>query len=125
MNIGEISELGQALFAEAGDALFLYEPDTEQLIDVNPMAERLTGLSHDDLLRRPATYWFRYGGTGGGGNESLRRAGRQTITFHAQDGFLLRTSKEGAWIPVNVTVTRLHVQPKTLSLITVRDVRER
>ncbi len=125
MNTGEILGLGESLFTEAGDGLFLYEPDTENLIDVNPMAERLIGLARDAIVRSPATYWFRYGGGNGErGNESLRRAGKQTITFHGQDGFLLRTAQEGVWIPVNVTVSRLHVQPKTLSLITIRDVRE-
>ncbi len=127
MNTSEITGLGKALFQEAGDGLFLYEPETEQLLDVNPMAERLTGLAREELLRWPATYWFRYGGTGTGpgrGNEGLRRAGQQTITFHGQDGFLLRTGQDGVWVPINVTVARLHVQPKTLSLITVRDVRD-
>ena len=37
MNTGEITGLGRALFTEAGDGLFLYEPDTEQLVDVNPI----------------------------------------------------------------------------------------
>jgi PAS domain S-box-containing protein len=124
MTTEEITGLGQSLFTEAGDGLFLYEPETEQLVDVNPMAEKLIGLTRAEIMRWPATYWFRFGGTGKGGNESLRRAGRQTISFHAQDGFLLRTGREGVWIPVNVTVARLHVQPKTLSLITIRDMRE-
>jgi PAS domain S-box-containing protein len=124
MTTDEITGLGQSLFTEAGDGLFLYEPDSEQLVDVNPMAERLIGLTRAEIMRWPATYWFRFGGNGGRGQEALRRAGRQTISFHAQDGFLLRTGREGVWVPVNVTVARLHVQPKTLSLITIRDMRE-
>jgi two-component system cell cycle sensor histidine kinase/response regulator CckA len=125
MNMGETTGLGQALFQEAGDGLFLYDPDSEALLDVNPMAERLIGLPKKEIKRWPATYWFRFGGQGGQkGHDSLRRAGQQTITFHGQDGFVLRTSQEGVWMPVNLTVSRLHVQPKTLSLITFRDVRE-
>src|SRR5262249_8851095 len=31
----------------------------------------------------------------------------------------------GVWIPVNLTVARLHIQPQTLALITARDIRER
>ena len=45
--------------------------------------------------------------------------------FHSQEGYFLRTRKDGLWVPVNLTVTRLHVQPQTLALITARDVRER
>src|SRR5205823_2917389 len=54
----------------------------------------------------------------------LRQAGSQSEIFHSQEGFLLRTSNEDAWIPVNITIARLHVQPKTLAMITARDVRE-
>src|SRR5262249_9749455 len=51
-------------------------------------------------------------------------AAHKTEVFHSQEGFLLRTSRDGVWVPVNITVARLHVRPKTLALITARDVRE-
>ncbi len=117
----QIRGLGRALFQEAGDALFLFDPDTDRLIGVNPMAERLTGLSRDELVARPMTYWFRFSGKGG---QRLRQAGSHSEVFHSQEGFLLRTSKDDVWVPVNITIARLHVQPKTLALITARDVRE-
>ena len=46
MNSGtfNVEDLAQVLFKEAGDALFLFDPETGQLIDVNPMAQRLSGL---------------------------------------------------------------------------------
>ncbi len=116
-----IKGLGRALFQEAGDALFLFDPDTDRLMAVNPMAEKLTGLSRDELIGRPMTYWFRFSGKGG---QRLRQAGSHSEIFHAQDGFLLRTGKGDGWVPVNITIARLHVQPKTLALITARDVRE-
>jgi PAS domain-containing protein len=47
------------------------------------------------------------------------------VVFHAKDGYLLRTTNDGVWIPVNVSVSRLHVRPHALALITVRDIRER
>ena len=56
---------GAALFQEAGDAQFLFDPDTDRLMAVNPMAERLTGLSRDELIAQPMTYWFRFAGKGG------------------------------------------------------------
>jgi hypothetical protein len=33
-----IIDLAPALFQEAGDALFLFDPDDDQLLDVNPTA---------------------------------------------------------------------------------------
>ena len=124
MKHSSAKSLAQALFEEAGDALFLFDPETDQLQDVNPLAERLSGYPRAELLRFPATYLFRFGGQGKGGQDRLRQAATKTVDFHAQDGFFLRTSQDGVWVPVNLTVTRLHVHPKTLALITARDVRE-
>ena len=45
MSTYRIKGLSRALFEEAGDALFLFDPDTEQIVHVNPMAERLSGFS--------------------------------------------------------------------------------
>jgi PAS domain S-box-containing protein len=122
MNYNDAAGLAQALFHEAGDALFLFDPDTDALLDVNPMAERLTGFPRRELLQMPATYWFRFGGQGG--LQRLRKAASKTGAFHSQEGFFLRTRQDRVWIPVNLTTTRLHVQPKTLALITARDIRE-
>src|SRR3954469_16550296 len=115
-------DLAQALFEEAGDALFLFDPDTDQLQDVNPLAERLSGFSREELLAVTATYLFRFAGQGG--KARMQHAATKTTIFHAQDGFLLRTRDDGVWVPVNVTITRLHLQPRTLALITARDMRE-
>jgi PAS domain S-box-containing protein len=119
----DAAEFARALFEESGDALFLFDPDTEALLDVNPMAQRLCGFSRRELLSHPVHYLFRAEQPGGLG--LLRQAYRKTGLFHSQDGFFLRHEREGAWIPVNLTVTRLHATPKTLGLITVRDVSER
>jgi two-component system, sensor histidine kinase and response regulator len=117
------SELSRALFEESGDALFLLDPDTDQLLEVNVTAERLTGLSADRLMTQPATYWFRFRGQGG--TRRLRQAASESGVFHSQEGFFLRTSSDGVWIPVNLTVARLHLKSKTLALITARDIRDR
>jgi two-component system sensor histidine kinase/response regulator len=116
--------LAQALFDEAGDALFLFDPETDEMVKVNQLAEQLTGYSREELLRLPASYLFRHS-DGRGAEERLRQASTKTEVFHSQEGFWLRTSADGVWIPVNLTLTCPHVEPKTLSLITARDVRER
>jgi PAS domain S-box-containing protein len=54
MSTDVIDGLGRALFEEAGDALFLLDPESDLLLDVNPTAERLTGFARHELLGRPA-----------------------------------------------------------------------
>lgn len=115
--------LERALFEEAGDALFLFDPDSDELLAVNAAAERLIGAPRRDLLKMPATYWFRLGGQAKGGKEGLRKTASKSGVFHAQEGYFLRAQEEDVWVPVNLMVSRLHVQPKTLALITARDVR--
>jgi two-component system cell cycle sensor histidine kinase/response regulator CckA len=114
--------LAQALFEEATDALFLFEPESDRLADVNPAALRLTGFARQDILAFPATNLFRL--EGGGGRQQLRAASRTSGIGHLQDDFLLRCQQEGVWVPVSLTLSRLHVNPRTLALITARDVRQ-
>jgi two-component system cell cycle sensor histidine kinase/response regulator CckA len=116
-------ELAVTLFEESGDALFLFDPASEAMLDANPMAQRLSGFTHAELLRMQATYLFR--SSTPGGLQRLRHAYQRTGLFHSQEDFLLRRRDDGVWVPVNLTVTRLHMRPKTLGLITARDIRER
>lgn len=122
MKTSNLADLALALFQEAGDALFLFDPDTEELLDVNPMAQRLTGFTREELLTMPVTSLYRYEGEGG--RARIKQASQQTGIFHSQDGFLLRTADDKVWVAVNLTITRLHIKPKTLAMITARDVRE-
>src|SRR5205807_10096368 len=98
-------------------------PDTDQILEVNPMAQRLSGFNRGELLRAPVTYLFR--SEIQGGLAKLRRAYQTTGLFHSQEGFLLRHKEDGVWVPVNITITRLHAKPKTLGLVTARDITER
>jgi two-component system, NtrC family, sensor kinase len=122
MNQQQSTDLARALFDEAGDALFLFDPETDKILEVNPMAERLCGFSRDELRRMPVTHLYRFEGPGG--KQRLQRAAQNTGIFHGQHGFLLRTNQDGVWVPVSLTITRLHLKAKTLALITARDVRE-
>ena len=116
------AELAQALLSEIGDALFLLDPDTDRLLEVNPVALRLTGFARAEVLKLSATQVFRF--ETAGGMQRLKGAFTKTMVFRGEDGFLLRT-KAGAWVPVSLTVSRLHVAPKPLDLIIARDDRER
>jgi PAS domain S-box-containing protein len=117
-----VEDLVQVLFKESNDALFLFDPDTGQLLDVNPMAQRLSGFQREELLQLRTTQLWRAEAENGIGQ--LQDAYQRTGIFHGKEGFLLRTKQEGVWIPVNLTITRLHVRPRTLGMITARDVRE-
>ncbi|MDY3554933.1 PAS domain S-box protein [Gemmata sp. JC717] len=116
------AELAQALLSEIGDALFFLDPDTDRLLEANPVALRLTGFSRAEVLELPATHLFRFESSGGA--QRLKGAFTKTMVFHGQDGFLLRT-KDDSWLPVGLTVSRLHLPPKPLGLIIARDDRDR
>lgn len=115
-------DLAKVLFEEAGDALFLFDPNSGQLLDVNPMGQRLCGFTRDELLKMKTTQLWK--AESDGSLSQLQNAYQRTGIFHGKDGFLLRTNKDGVWIPVNLTITRLHVRPRPLALITARDMRE-
>jgi PAS domain S-box-containing protein len=114
--------LARALFEESGDVLFLIDPDTDAILDANAKAQRLTGLPIRELLRMPLDHLLRFGGPGG--LKQMRQAASKSGTFHSREGYFLRTASSEAGIPVNLTISRLHLKPKTLALITARDMRE-
>ncbi|MBV9122259.1 MAG: PAS domain S-box protein, partial [Planctomycetes bacterium] len=116
------TELAQKLFEESPDALFLFDPTTDRVVDANPAALRLCGFSLEELRQMEATTLFRFEGQESG--TRLRRASRQTEIFHSQEGFLLRTRQDQVWVPVNLTITRLHVKPRTLGMLALRDLRD-
>jgi hypothetical protein len=58
-------ELAVTLFEESGDAHFLFDPASEAMIDVNPMAQRLSGFPYAELVRMQVTYLFRSSAPGG------------------------------------------------------------
>jgi PAS domain S-box-containing protein len=115
----DVQELGLTLFEEIGDAAVVADPDTLRVVDVNPTARRLTGLPRGQLLRLGLDELFR--ADAGGGMDHLLRALRATQTFHAQDGYALRRAG-GGWVPVNLTLTRLHTEARPLGLVLARDV---
>ena len=123
MPLFEANEIGQAIFKESPDALFLFDPDTDQVLEVNPAAVTLSGFTREQLLRAPATYWIRFSGSGQGAEQRLRQAAAHTGKFFSHDGYYLRTSKDNVWIPVHLSISRLHIQPKTIALMTARDIR--
>jgi len=118
----DMNELAQTLFEEIGDALLLFDPQTEVVLEANPMTQRLTRFSDEALVGKTLSALFR--SEVQGGLDNLRRSLRMTQTFHSQEGFLL-ARVDGSWLPVNLTITRLHHRAKPLGLLLARDVSER
>src|SRR5205085_2800425 len=80
------------------------------------------GRPRDELLRLTAAALFR--AEGARGAPQLHQAVGQTVAaLHGADHFLLRTA-EGGWVPVSLTVARLHVGGQPVGLVTARDRRE-
>ena len=108
MEQNQIKGLGRALFQEAGDALFLFDPDNDRLMAVNPIAERLTGLDRQALLAKPMTYWFRFSGKGK--EPRARRLPQRDLPLSRR---LSSPHQQGRrMIPINITIARLHIQPE-------------
>src|SRR5690349_15738877 len=121
MSTFAIEGLAQALFEEAGDALVLFDPDTNQVLEVNPATLRLTGFTREELLRLPATSLFQHESPSP--TQRLPRTSPQMEAFHSQEGCRLRTSDDRVWVPVHLTISRLRVRPRPLALLTARDTR--
>jgi two-component system, cell cycle sensor histidine kinase and response regulator CckA len=83
----------------------------------------MTGLPRAELLRIPLTQLFR--SDSDDGLTHLQWALHTTQTFHSQEGYFLRRGTNGTWIPVNLTLTRLHTERGQLGLVLARDVTER
>src|SRR5262249_39569785 len=117
------ADLARSLFQDSGDALFLFDPDTERLRDVNLMAQRLCGLGRTLLLRLPISHLFR--SETRGALQHLRQACRTGTAFRSREGFFLRHARGGIWVPVHLKLTHLASEGEPLGLIAARDIRAR
>ncbi len=115
-------EIARCLFRESNDALFVFDPGDLRVVDLNPAALRLTGLDRREALALRLTDLIVADAPAA--LDRLVEANRDTTFFHSQEGYSL-VRQEGEPVPVNVSVTRVHVEPAPLGLAVVRDVSER
>lgn len=117
----EAGPIASSLFQESGDGLLVVDPATERVLDANPMACQLSEFPREELLRLNIRALIKHEQEW---QEWLLPV-QQTLTFHGKDGFLLRTRRTEVWIPVSVTISRLHPPGgDTVALFTLRDRRE-
>lgn len=112
-------EIARSLFREANDAFFLFDPQSRIVIDLNPAAQRLTGLQKHEARAMHLEELFDDSGLAR--IDELVLALTRTDFFHSREGYFLRRKKRDA-LPVNVSVSRIHTATETLGLVVVRDV---
>src|SRR5436305_12792836 len=115
------SGLAGSLFQEAGDGLLLVDPHGERVLDANPMACQLSEMTREELTRLNIRGLVRHEQEW----QDWLLPVQQTMAFHGKDGFLLRTRRPDRWVPVSVSISRLHPPDgEALALFTLRDRRE-
>jgi PAS domain S-box-containing protein len=112
----------RGLFRESNDAFFLFDPRTRAIVDLNPTAQRLTGLEKQAACSLRLEDLFH--GLDAGGLKQLTKALDTTGFFHSREGYFLRRPSK-ADLPVNISVSRIHTEPETVGLVVARDISER
>ncbi len=115
-------EISRSLFREANDAFFLFDPSTQMIVDLNPTALRLTGLEKDAACSMRLDELF--SASGRGGLEVLTQALARTGFFHSREGYFLKRASQSD-LPVNLSVSRIHIEPDAVGLVVARDISER
>ena len=115
-------EIARCAFRETNDALFVIETRGYRVMDLNPAALRLTGLTRKAALRLRLSDLF----TAADPQiiERLFLACAKTGYFHSREDYCLNRLGVG-FIPVNVSVSRIHTTREPLGLVVVRDVSDR
>lgn len=121
MNYEKYSGLAQALFEESRDAIFLLDTTAEIILDANGAAQRLTGFSLRELIGASVANMFRCNDEPG--LHALPEHTRRVQHFYAQRHYWLRCFQRDGWLPVDVAMTKLVVQPHSLALVTVQNAR--
>jgi PAS domain S-box-containing protein len=111
-------EIGRGIFREANDAFFVFAPGDLRLVEVNPAAQKLTGLRRKQLLGLTLPELLE--APEGRDLTPLVRACQSTSHFVAGDDYALRVGAGRR--PVHVSVSRIHTEPEPLGLVVVRDV---
>lgn len=115
-------QLAHSLFREVSDALFLFQPTDDRLVDANPAALRLSGFSRQALLGRPVRDLV--SSPDPTGLDRLNEAVGKTGRLRSCEGYFLRRAA-GEPLPVNLSVSRVQAHPNPLGLVVARDISER
>ena len=112
-------EIARSLFREANDAFFLFKPGSQIVLDLNPAALRLTGMEKRVACTLSLSDLF--SSNGPENLQQLAKALNRTGFFHSREGYFLRRAT-GRPLPVNVSVSRIHIEPEPIGLVVARDI---
>ncbi len=122
MNEIQYEELSRCLFDESSDANFVFDTDENRILDTNPTAQRLTGMSKKQLLGKTITDILI--AEDSRSIEELIHAYQSTGVFHSKEGYRLQSSRNESLL-VSLRVSRIHTTPKPLGLAVARDITSR
>ena len=111
------AELARTLFEGAPDALFLFDLGNEQILDLNPAAEKLVGVTRANLIGKSIRILFRA--------EVPEDELHLQYACRSREGFFLRRPSASEEAPVALTITFLGGVSKSVGLLHARDLRER
>lgn len=112
-------EIGRCIFREAQDAFFLIDPESLKIVDVNPAAQRLTGLRKKQL--QSLTLGELIESTVDRQLTDLLKGCRSTRYFASNEGYFLRQATGNRRL-INVSTSRIHLESGPLGLLVIRDV---
>ncbi len=110
----ESEEKYRALYEAKPDAVFLFDREILEILDVNPSAEAMYGYTHDELLKiHPRDISAEPEAT----SHSIRNTEAFVPLRHHK-------KKDGTTFPVEITNSLLEIRGRKLMLSTIRDITE-
>jgi PAS domain S-box-containing protein len=114
----------RAIFENANDAIFLLDDDL--FVECNPMAERMFAASRDELLyRSPLEFSPVEQPNGGNSRELIAERNRATLGGAPQSFEWRHQQLDGTPFDVDVVLSPVVIEGKSLILSIVRDITER
>ncbi len=110
----------KSIFVAANDAIFIVDPSSDEIVDVNPKAAELLGYSIDNLKGMPmsAVHPEEMDQLSDFVNEVFKQGKGFTNELHCK-------TKSGAILPAEISASSLQLGDRLLMLAMVRDITER
>ena len=109
-----------SIYAAANEAIFLVDPEHDQIIEVNPMALKMLEYSADEILHTPMSAIHPQEV-----NKLMAFATEVAKNGSAVTDALTCTTKNGVVIPAEISASSLNIDGRPLMLAMVRDISER